>query len=192
MHTSNCIEAAAFHSVSTSFETPTILLKKKQSLSEGHWITLLQFQHPAKTSRLRQHQWCTSIHLRDQNWTNPAKLWEFSHSLNEVAYLKMFFEQSTVVKLGEVAIVTPLKWREPQVSNFGPQFYQGIPFIEGGRVYLLFSPILFILKKNMSFPVVEQPRWKTWCCQIGVCISYIYIYIDRLYEPNSNKNESYK
>ena len=118
--------------------------KKKQSLSEGHWITLLQFQHPAKTSRLRQHQWCTSIHLRDQNWTNPAKLWEFSHSLNEVAYLKMFFEQSTVVKLGEVAIVTPLKWREPQVSNFGPQFYQGIPFIEGGRVYLLFSPILFI------------------------------------------------
>lgn len=88
----------------------------------------------------------------------------------------MFFEQSTVVKLGEVAIVTPLKWREPQVSNFGPQFYQGIPFIEGGRVYLLFSPILFILKKTWAFRWLNNPDEKHGVVKLEY-VYHIYTYI---------------
>lgn len=187
----------------TAFEKKTInnLFRKVNGLD------CFSFQYPAKTSRLRQHQWCTSIHLRDPNWTNPAKLCEFSHSLNEVAYLKMFFEQSTAVKLGEVAIVTPLKWLEPQVGRLFmltlPEKYWHLKFwpsiLPRNSFHRRWKGISPVQPYPVHFKKTWAFRWLNhWTTQmknmvLSNWIMYIiYIYIHRLYEPNSNKIESYK
>ena len=84
MHTSNCIESAAFESVSTSFETPKILLEKFNQESTISFLRSLikpsvSIILPTSANRLRQHQWGTSIHLvvqhqgekMDVGWYHP-------------------------------------------------------------------------------------------------------------------------